>query len=62
MSTPSAMSPRRRPAVRSSVGVSANTSRTVSLNWRMLSKPAANATSVNGKPVVSISMRAVCAR
>ena len=33
---------------RSSVGVVANTSRTVSLNWRMLGKPAANATSVNG--------------
>ena len=38
--------PRRR---RSSVGDSAKTSRTVSLNWRTLAKPAANATSANGE-------------
>ncbi len=51
-----------RTRARSSVGDCANTSRTVSLNWRMLAKPAANATSVNGIAVVSISVRAVCAR
>ena len=51
--------PRRR---RSSRGVSANTSRTVSLNWRTLAKPAANATSAKPSSVVSISVRAVCAR
>ena len=45
-----------------SVGDVANTSRTVSLNWRTLAKPAANATSVIGIVVVSISSRAVCAR
>ena len=43
-------------------GVRSNTARTVSLNWRMLEKPAANATSPNGRSVVSISTRAVCAR
>ena len=47
---------------RSSRGVSANTSRTVSLNWRTLAKPAANATSAKPSSVVSISVRAVWAR
>ena len=32
------------------------------MNWRTLAKPAANATSVNGRSVVSISSRAVWAR
>ena len=41
------------------VGVVSKTSRTVSLNWRMLANPAANATSLNGRSVVSISIRAV---
>ena len=36
-------------------GVAANTSRTVSLNCRMLAKPAAKATSDIGRSVVSIS-------
>ena len=49
-------------AVRSSVGLDAYTSRTVSLNWRTLWKPLANATSVIGRFVVSMRMRAVCAR
>ena len=53
---------RRRAACRSSVGVAAKTSRTVSLNWRMLAKPAPNATCENGSSVVSMSIRAVCAR
>ena len=52
----------RRARVRSSVGVVAKTSRTVSLNCRTLAKPLANATSVNGSAVVSISVRAVWAR
>ena len=43
-------------------GVVANTSRTVSLNCRMLANPAANATSAIGRSVVSMSSRAVCAR
>ncbi len=47
---------------RSSLGDRANTSRTVSLNVRMLLKPAAKATSPIGIAVVSISSRAVCAR
>ena len=47
---------------RSSRGVVANTARTVSLNCRMLAKPAANATSAKGIAVVSISTRAVWAR
>ena len=51
----------RRRRARSSVGVPANTSRTVSLNWRTLEKPAANAMSVIGIAVVSISTRAVWA-
>ena len=45
-----------------SVGVRSQTARTVSLNWRMLEKPAAKATSPNGRSVVSISTRAVWAR
>ena len=40
----------------------ANTACTVSLNCRTLAKPAANATSVTGRSVVSSSTRAVCAR
>ena len=47
---------------RSRVGVTAKTSRTVSLNCRTLAKPAAKATSVTGRSVVSSSTRAVCAR
>ena len=47
---------------RSSVGVSANTSRTASLNCRMLEKPAAKAICANGNAVVSINSRVVCAR
>ncbi|MDF9813682.1 hypothetical protein M2266_002913 [Streptomyces sp. SPB162] len=47
---------------RSSVGERAKTSRTVSLKVRMLEKPAANAASLIGSVVVSISSRAVCAR
>ena len=46
----------------SSVGVLANTDLTVSLNWRTLAKPAANATCVTGSSVVSRRRRAVCAR
>jgi hypothetical protein len=42
--------------------VSAQIDRTVSLNWRMLENPAANATSPNGRSVVSINTRAVCVR
>ena len=49
-------------AARSCVGLAAYTSRTVSLNWRTLWKPLANATSVIGSVVVSMRMRAVCAR
>ena len=47
---------------RRDVGVAAYTSRTVSLNCRMLEKPAAKATSANGIGVVSTRIRAVCAR
>ena len=47
---------------RNAVGVRSHTARTVSLNCRMLEKPAANATSPNGRSVVSISTRAVCVR
>jgi hypothetical protein len=47
---------------RSSVGVVAKTSRTVSLNCLMLAKPAPNATCANGRFVVSMSTRAVWAR
>ena len=54
--------PARPRRARSSDGEVANTSRTVSLNWRTLPNPAANATSVNGSVVVSISTRAVWAR
>ena len=54
--------PRRDAFSRSSVGVVAKTSRTVSLNWRMLANPAAKATWVNGRSVVSMSSRAVWAR
>ena len=53
---------RRRRSARSCDGDVANTSRTVSLNWRTLANPAANAMSVIGIVVVSISVRAVCAR
>ena len=42
-----------------SVGVSANTARIVSLNWRMLEKPAAKAISAKRSSVVSTSVRAV---
>ena len=44
------------------LGVPANTARTVSLNWRTLANPAAKATSVIGRSVVSSSTRAVWAR
>lgn len=47
---------------RSSVGVSANTCWTVSLNCRTLPNPAAKATSASLRSVVSASRRAVCAR
>lgn len=50
---------------RSSEGVTAKTARTVSLNWRTLENPAAKATSVSARSVVSTSTRAVwlrCAR
>ena len=40
------------------LGVIAKISRIVSLNWRMLEKPAANATCANGSSVVSMSTRA----
>ena len=47
---------------RAQLGGSSQTRRgSVSLNWRMLAKPAAKATSAT-TPVVSIRMRAVCAR
>ena len=55
---PAAAAARRR----SSVGGRAKTSRTVSLNVRMLANPAANAMSPIGSVLVSISSRAVCAR
>ncbi len=41
------------------VGEAANTDWTVSLNWRMLAKPAAKATSAMGRLVVSMRIRAV---
>ena len=50
------------PSARSSVGVVAKTSRTVSLNCRMLANPAPKATCANGRSVVSMSTRAVWAR
>ena len=60
---PEARGVRRLPApLRSPVGLAAYTSRMVSLNWRMLAKPAAKATSAKDRSVVSISTRAVCAR
>ena len=46
----------------SSPGVSAKTSRIVSLHWRMLAKPAEKATSEMGMSVPTRSIRAVCAR
>jgi hypothetical protein len=51
-----------RDRLRSSLGVAAYTSRRVSLNWRMLEKPAAKATSAKVIVVVSIRTRPVCAR
>ncbi len=51
-----------RRAARRSVGEAAKIWRIVSLNWRTLWKPAANATSVIGRVVVSMRMRAVWAR
>ena len=42
------------PTAEARVGVASNTSRIVSLNCRTLPKPAANATSVSGRSVVSI--------
>ena len=53
---------RRRTASRSRVGAGAYTSRIVSLNCRTLPKPAANAISARPRSVVSIRIRAVCAR
>ena len=50
------------PLARRAVGVCANTSRTVSLNCRMLAKPAANAMSDIGIVVHWMSIRAVVAR
>ncbi len=47
-----------RAARRISVGVAANTARTVSLNCRMLAKPEANATSANGRSDVCTRVRA----
>ena len=52
----------RTAVARRSRGVVAKTARTVSLNCRMLAKPAAKATSANRRSVVSTSTRAVCAR
>ena len=43
---------------RSSVGVTANTARIVSLNWRMLANPLANAICESGTSVVSMRIRA----
>ncbi len=54
--------PPRAARSRSSVGVTANTSRIVALNCLMLVKPAANAISDSGSVVVSVSTRAVWAR
>jgi hypothetical protein len=50
------------PTLRSSLGVAAKTSRMVMLNCRTLAKPAANATSVMGRSVVSMRSLAVWAR
>ena len=47
---------------RSADGVAANTSRTVSLNWRRLPKPDAAATAGRAMSVVSSRVRAVWAR
>ena len=47
---------------RSIVGDDAYTACTVSLNCRTLENPAANATSVIASAVVSMRIRAVCAR
>ncbi len=47
---------------RSADGVAANTSRTVSLNWRRLPKPEAAATAGSAMSVVSSNVRAVWAR
>ena len=57
-----ALDPRRAARSRSSVGVTANTSRMVELNCLMLAKPAANAISDSGSVVVSVRTRAVWAR
>ncbi len=57
----SAVTPRLA-RLRNSLGDSANTSWTVSLNVRTLEKPAAKATSAICSELVSISSRAVCAR
>ena len=54
--------PRAAALSRRSRGVVAKTARTVSLNCRMLAKPAAKATSESLRSVVSIRVRAVCAR
>ncbi len=47
---------------RSAVGVMSQAARRVSLNCLMLAKPAANAISLNGMSVVSMSTRAVWTR
>lgn len=52
----------RGAVVRRALGVAAYTVRIVSLNWRTLANPEANAISVTGSPVVCNSTRAVCAR
>ena len=57
-----ARGPRRAARSRSSVGVTANTSRMVELNCLMLAKPAANAISDSGSVVVSVRTLAVWAR
>jgi hypothetical protein len=59
---PSLRPNRVRARWRRAVGVRSHTARTVSLNCRMLEKPAAKATSLNGNSVVSMSTRAVCVR
>ncbi len=51
-----------RAAMRSSSGLRSYTARIVSLNWRMLPNPDANATSAAGSEVEVSSARAVCAR
>ncbi len=58
---PSEVGATRRRA-RSSVGVTAKTSRTVSLNCRTLANPAAKATSAIGRSDEVSRVRAVCAR